>query len=68
MIDKTDIEVVQNFLKCTPEKAQDMIDKGINVDYLRNRGEGLFNESIDKAKNNFLNKIMSIKSEMETDD
>jgi hypothetical protein len=68
MSEKSDIEVVQNFMKCTPEKAQDMIDKGINVDYLRNSGEGLFTESIEEAKLRFLDKIMSIKTEMDAND
>lgn len=31
----TDIEIVQKYFKIDGEKAQVMIDKGLNVDYLR---------------------------------
>ena len=65
--EKTDIEVVQEFLKCTPERAQEMIDNGINVKFLRNRGESLFQKPIEEAKQRFLDRILKIKDDLEKD-
>lgn len=61
----SDIELVQEFMKCSPERAHELIENGINVDFIRNKGDGLFDKTIDEAKNNFLSKILDIKKEMD---
>ena len=66
--EKTDIEVVQDFLKCTPERAKDMIKRGINVEFLRNKGASLFDETVKEAQTNFLKKITEIKDNLDSRD
>lgn len=63
--EKTDIEVVQDFLKCSPERAQDMIERGINVEFIRNKAEPIFHKPIEEAKNRFLDKIIKIKENID---
>jgi len=62
--EKTDIEIVQEFLNCTPERSQFMIDKGINVDVIRNKAAGIFDKQIKEAQVNFLHNITKIKDNL----
>lgn len=61
---KTDVEIVQEFLGCNPERAQDLIDRGINVDFIRSRGKGLYDKKIKEAQQGFLSKISKIKDNL----
>ena len=59
--EKSDIEVVQEFLNCTPERARDMITRGINVDVIREKAAGVFDKQIKEAQVNFLHTLSKIK-------
>ena len=61
----SDIELVQEFMKCSHERAIELIQNGINVDFIRSKGDGLFDKAIDEAKTNFFSKILDIKKEMD---
>lgn len=65
--EKTDIEIVQEFLKCSPERAQEMIDCGINVEFIRNKADNIFQKPIEEAKTRFLEKIIKITEEINED-
>jgi len=63
----SDVDIVKDFLKCSPERAQEMIDKGINIEFIRNRGSGLFDKAIKEAQANFLNNIQDIKDNIKNE-
>lgn len=65
--EKTDIEIVQEFLNCTPERAQHMIDKGINVGVIRSKAAGIFDKQIKEAQVNFLHTLAKIKEKIDDD-
>ena len=62
---ESDIELISNFFNCDHQRAQDMIDKGINIEFIRSNGKGLYDKKIKEAQERFLNKVSKLKDDIE---
>ena len=62
----TDIEIVQKYFKVDEAKAQEMIDKGLNIEYLRSGFIGNEKERLVDKYQDIVNDL--VEEEFSTDD
>jgi hypothetical protein len=56
----SDVGLVQRYFNVSPEEAKSMIDKGINIDYLRDGFKDYLPGEIDKVGKKFQSKVDSL--------